>query len=311
MNDFVVMKMEGRLAKLVALVDRSIYSEYITTTRKGKPTLYVVLKKALYGCLRSALLFYETLTKDLKAYGFEINPYDPCVANMMIDGEQCTILWHVDDLKISHKDEAVIDKILNWLEDTYGKIRTTKGKQHTYVGMDLDFSNDGEVTVKMSDYLKETIEDFPIEITGTASTPVSLFLFTTNPDAEKLNERDAKAFHTAVAKLLFVTKRARGDIITAISFLTTRVKSPDEDDWKKLIRLLKYIKGTIDLPLTLSADNSSILKWWADGSFAVHADMKKSHRRNLQHGNRKCSKYLHEAEASDQKFNRSRIGGGE
>ena len=84
MNDFVIMKIEGRLAELMVDVDRNVYSKYLTRDGRGKALLYVVLKKALYGCLRSALLFYETLTKDLKAYGFSINPYNPCVASMDI-----------------------------------------------------------------------------------------------------------------------------------------------------------------------------------------------------------------------------------
>ena len=40
--------------------------------------------------------------------GFEVNPYAPCVANKMVDGSQCTVAWHVDDLKVSHKDKAVV-----------------------------------------------------------------------------------------------------------------------------------------------------------------------------------------------------------
>lgn len=60
----------------------------------------------------------------------------------------------------------------------------------------------------MKTYLEETIADFPEEISGSATTPASLFLFVTNDDAEKLDEKKVKAFHTAVAKLLFVTKRA-------------------------------------------------------------------------------------------------------
>jgi hypothetical protein len=64
----------------------------------------VKLLKALYGTLQAAMLFWKDLTKNLEEWGFEINPYDWCVANKMIDGKQCTIVWHVDDLKISHVD---------------------------------------------------------------------------------------------------------------------------------------------------------------------------------------------------------------
>lgn len=68
-------------------------------------------------------MFYERLTKDSKDNGFKINPYDPCVANMMVDGEQLTVLWHVDDLTVSQKIEKVVEDFLKWLEKTYGKIR--------------------------------------------------------------------------------------------------------------------------------------------------------------------------------------------
>ena len=53
--------------------------------------LYVRLSKALYGMLRAALLFYKRPRKDLENMGFEFNPYNPCVANMTVNGTQCTV----------------------------------------------------------------------------------------------------------------------------------------------------------------------------------------------------------------------------
>jgi hypothetical protein len=52
-----------------------------------------------------------------------------------------------------------------------------------------------------------------------------------------LDEETGKVFHNFVAKCLFLTKRARPDIHTAVAFLTTWVKKPDKDDWKKLQRI--------------------------------------------------------------------------
>ena len=57
-------------------------------------------------------------------------------------------------------------------------------------------------------------------------------------------------------------------------FLSTRVKDPDEDDWKKLLRLMQYLNATPELVLRLSADNTNILKWYIDASYAIHPDMK-------------------------------------
>ena len=83
-----------------------------------------------------------------------------------------------------------------------------------------------------------------------------------------------KNFYTFTAKGLFLCKRARPDIQTAIEFLATRVKEPDEDDWRKLLRMMQYLNGTPDLVLRLSADNTNILKWYIDASYEIHPDIK-------------------------------------
>ena len=80
-------------------------------------------------------------------------------------------------------------------------------------------------------------------------------------------------YHNLVAKTLYATKRARPDTCTAIAFLTARVHKPDKDDWSKLAHLMKYVRGTCDLLLILSADGSGILKWWNDRSFTMHPNM--------------------------------------
>ena len=54
------------------------------------------VQKALYGMLKSALLFYSKLRNDLIQEGFKVNLYDPCVANKQVNGSQMTIVWHVD-----------------------------------------------------------------------------------------------------------------------------------------------------------------------------------------------------------------------
>ena len=61
--------------------------------------------KALYGLLKAALDFYNKLRSDLEGHGFGINRYDLCMANGMVNGKQMTVIWHVDDLKVSHVDE--------------------------------------------------------------------------------------------------------------------------------------------------------------------------------------------------------------
>ncbi len=70
--------------------------------------LYVKLNEALYGLLKSYLLFYKKLVAELESMEFELNPYDPCIANHMVNEIQQTVAWHIDDLKISHIDPALL-----------------------------------------------------------------------------------------------------------------------------------------------------------------------------------------------------------
>ena len=77
------------------------------------------MKKELYSCPTSALLFYYNLVGDLEAYGYKINLYELCVANMMGGGKHITLFWHMNDLKIScvNRNE---EKMIQWLESENG-----------------------------------------------------------------------------------------------------------------------------------------------------------------------------------------------
>jgi len=61
--------------------------------------LYVKLKKALYGTLQTALLFWRLSSDTLKEWGFKLNEYYRCVTNKMLNGKHCKTIWNVDDLK--------------------------------------------------------------------------------------------------------------------------------------------------------------------------------------------------------------------
>lgn len=206
--------------------------------------------------------------------GFEYNAYDQCVMNKIINGKQCTIVWHVDDLKVSHVDSKVVTSILKSMADKYGELTITRGKKHTYVCMDLSFGDNKDVSISMKEYIMEAIEEIGIEIKGKVMSPAAEFLFVVNEESDKLEKERAELFHRIVAKLLFVSTRGRPDIQLTISYLCTRTMKSDEDDWNKLIRLLRYLNCTKDLVLTLSADGANIIKWWVDASYAVHDNMR-------------------------------------
>jgi hypothetical protein len=99
-------------------------------------------------------------------------------------------------------------------------------------------------------------------------------LFKVDEDSPRLNKEESEQFHTTTAQGLFLTKRARPDVGPAIAFCTTRVRAPTREDWKKLVRMMRYLKQTRNDKLTLRADGSGVLHWHVDASFAVHPDFR-------------------------------------
>jgi hypothetical protein len=127
------MRLRGKLAELMVKVAPEIYTKYVIINSKGETVF-----NALYGIMKAALLYYQPFVTHLKSIGFEINPYDPCVANKIVKGKQLTIVWHVDDLKVSHVRALVVTKMADWLKSTYerlvddgsGEMKICRGKIH-------------------------------------------------------------------------------------------------------------------------------------------------------------------------------------
>ena len=111
MDDEVHVAFIGTLAEMMVMADPTLYRPFVSY-ETGKRIIYIRLHKSLYGCLKSALLFCEKLVGDLEAYGFRINPYDPCVVKKMIVGKQLTVCWHVDDLKYHIRERGNKNDIL-------------------------------------------------------------------------------------------------------------------------------------------------------------------------------------------------------
>jgi hypothetical protein len=263
--------------------------------KKGKKQLLVQCLTALYGTMVASLLYYKKFVKSLKSKGFKLNPYDPCVANKQVNGEQLTVCFQVDNCKISHLTPKVVDKTIEWqlleyenvFKDGTGQMKVHRGKTHKYLGMSLDFSHPNQCRVTMIDYddeivvaynkaLKDLSDGFNAvtkrkNAARTSAAPNDLFIL--NKDAEKLSEEGAMAFHNLVAKTVYVSKCTRPGVSTAIAFLTTRVRAPEVYDWRKLSCLMEYLRVDRLRPLTVSANGSGVLMWYVNAYFAVHPNM--------------------------------------
>jgi hypothetical protein len=161
-DEDVIIVLKGELADMMIQNAPDIYRTYITVDRKGMRILYVKLQKALYGLMWASLLIYRKLRKEFEQYGLVVNPYDPCVANMeMKSGKQLTVVWHVDDLMATCEDDFELTRFSCHMGKLYGSnLSMHLGKKHDYLGVDMEFCDDGALEVSMINYLKNVINEF-------------------------------------------------------------------------------------------------------------------------------------------------------
>jgi hypothetical protein len=235
--------------------------------------LIVKLDKALYGCIQSANLWYQHISETLIKQQFKRSNYDHCTYHLVTaDGKRCTVLLYVDDLLITSTSTELVKQLIDALTSTYGPLTHKCGTNFDYLGMNLDYSNPGTVDIGMHGFIEELLAEH-WQSKASYKSPATSHLFETR-ECNKLGVQERESFHSITAKLLYLSKRIRPDLLTAVSFLCTRARSPDEDDQKKLDRVLGYLHHTRDLKLKLSSTGPINLTVYIDASFAVHSDMK-------------------------------------
>jgi hypothetical protein len=195
--------------------------------------LYCRLKKALYGCVQAFKLWYEKLQKFLQVQGYKRCDIDPCVFKREVGNKVYLPLVYVDDIHIV-ADTEVIERLEREFVSVFKWITMSVRPSHSNMGMQISVRNE-TVTLDMCYYLGKILEccDTP---KATAVTPGGTDTFLVDGASRLLAEAGKKWFHMLVAKLLYLSKWARPDIIAVVGFLCTRVKSPTEEDEKKLGR---------------------------------------------------------------------------
>ena len=266
----IVMKLDPIIAAILCKLHPG-YTPYLHTDQ----SLYVHLQKAIYGCIESALLWYEHVSATLLSIpNMKKSKYDPCLFYSNNNIEKIFICVYVDDIQIISNSDNLINTVKEKLNSTY-TMKFNEGKTHSYLGLCFKYESD-KVIVTAPNYIDSILSDFPIHHDNFAPTPASDDLFRIDETAPILDEQNHSLFHSAVASLLYLSKRIRPDILLATAFLTTRVHTSTTQDMSKLSRVLQYLNSTKDLPLIFHKQHNMTLNIFIDASYGQHID-RKSH----------------------------------
>ena len=168
------------------------------------------------------------------------------------------------------------------MEKEYKQLKVTRGLFHNYLGMVLDFTHRGVVSISQSGMIEEIAAAPGVSALINAvgqpearpKTPATENLFRCTATSPPLDAPTAKIVHSLTARILFVANRARPDLLTFVAFMTKKVLAPTHEDGRKLLRALRYMAHTSDVVLTLGYRGVPSLHVFIDASFATHTDMK-------------------------------------
>lgn len=254
--------------KQTALMVR-VNPEWRSFVRKDG-TSVALCEGALYGLVESGRLWNEDVDLELKSMGFTQSRFDRCV--YLKPGMRMAL--YVDDLLITYDRTEDIIEIKEKITAKFGgSFKFPVNEEIDFLGMKFKAGKSGGVSISMPSKIDDVLEG----ITGKAETPAGMNLFSVDISSQLLDTDEKKFFHSTTAKLLYIAKRTRPDVLLAVNFLTTRVQLPTQEDKLKLIRVLKYLNGTRDRELYLRIGKTVQVHAYIDASYGAHDSDGKSH----------------------------------
>lgn len=262
MTSDVYMRIPPIIASILTQLDPT-YVDYVTRTG----AIVVKLDKALYGCIESAKLWFLDISSLLIEIGFKPTTLDECIFIKEENGETTYVSLYVDDLLIASTNQCHIESLEQQLRSKYTDVTVHSGPVHQYLGMTLDFSQQGIANITMHDYIEKILKRF--NITSTKQTPYDKDLFEDVEDSP-LSPEDAANLHSGIAQLLYLSTRIRGDISLPVNYLCTQVSCLKNDHKEKFMKILQYLNLKKNLSLRLECENEEpTIEAYADAAYGV------------------------------------------
>jgi hypothetical protein len=270
LNDEVYMKIDADIVEYMRKL-KMVDEDHI----RYNGSILVKLRKALYGTKQAGRAWFNRLDDDIKKLGYKPNEVELGVYSKIENEVITNITVYVDDILVMGKNEEEHNRIIQYLVDTYSDVTVSErfAKKFEYLGM--NFSVNGKcVNVNMSGYLSKILEE-RVPTKG-VETPHTCNLLC-NRNIGILDDEGQKKLRSDVAKILYIAKRIRPDVLLATIVMASRVGKYNEDDKKKVARIFDYLFRTKDMELRLcdtSEGDEIVLNVYVDASYGTYEDGK-------------------------------------
>ena len=265
-----VMHFDAKTAFLNGNLSEEIFMRQPKGFEIGKDGEYVCrLRKSLYGLKQAAKSWNDVLHMELCKLGLKQSIVDHC---LYTKDKELYVLVYVDDLIVASTNRDLISKFETEIKSKF-EIKCL-GQVKQYLGMEVQRDKNGDFSINQSQYIREIINMTGLSDAKISKTPIDVGYFKLKDD----NTFDNKMiYHKVIGQLLYVSVNTRPDIAASVSILSQKVTNPSTKDWNELKRILRYLKGSIDLKLKCSQNGKMMdLIGYCDADWAEDSCDRKS-----------------------------------
>ena len=258
------------------VIGREVASLWITLdpaaanflTEKGE--LILCLDRFIYGLKQSPYKFQLELQATLIGLGYEACANDECLFVKKVGPDISLLSTHVDDILQVSTNDTLIEELRTHLSTIFAQV-TFNDKADAYLGMSITTSDDLH-TIRLSQkgLTEDIIRKFLKDETSSVKTPADSDLFEVDKLADK-PDADDNNFISIVMSLMYLARLTRPDILLPVTYLASRAHCPNKDDYKKLGRIIRYLKGTVNEGTYIQCKDIR-LYCHCDASYGIHSD---------------------------------------
>ena len=270
-----VHQMDVNSAYLNGDIDAEIYMKqpegYVDP---DNPRKVCKLRKGLYGLKQGGRIWNEKIDKYLKSQGYTPSDADPCIYVKFKEGKIVILALYVDDTVIASNCDKMLKSAKKMLNEKFDM--TDLGEAKSVLGMSIKRNrNEGMLTIDQSAYLRSVLERFGMADCKPVSTPMEPGKhLEKTPDTEEGVE--IRNFQALIGSLVYASIATRPDISEAVGKLSQHMSKPNKEHWVAAKRVLRYVKGTLDLGLKFERSNDFELVGYSDADWAGDVDTRKS-----------------------------------
>jgi hypothetical protein len=177
---------------------------------------------------------------------FKISKEDACLYIRERDGNKMFLVLYIDDGLVVASDKEELNSFLHDLKQSF---KIVERPATCYLGLEIDRRRDGKIKIPQEAYAKRILERFNFSNCNPVSTP----MVKGSMESGKEDDETGKKFpyRQAVGAVMYLMIGSRPGLAYNVGVLSRSLESPSNEDIGRLKRVLRYIKGTVSLGITV------------------------------------------------------------